>query len=570
MWHFNELKKRKTMRKSTLYALSALLAWGTVSCELTEEPTSFYEKDTYFNSVSKAKMAVTGIFDCLSTTSHYGQFEMAMPCSDDTYYIQGTGTDNTRRDIAHYMVKPTNTWIGTLWDYKYQGIDRANFAIAGIEGMEGYADNKELHELVAEARFLRAFLAFDIIKYWGDAPFKTTYTGGYDEAFQPRTPRETIYDEIIKDLDFAKENLSPGSASLSPEVPCQGAAHALLMRVLLQRAGYSLQMNGQLTRPDDAARKGYFDAVIAEWQAFTAKGYHGFYDAGYVELFKTYSAGVRNSKESLWEIAFNPTGSSFSDNAGTWGTYNGPVVDAPGCQPTENSKFMGRANAFFRVLPAWKDFFEDTDARRDVMVVDYQLKWDKKAYNHVQKKSKDVTLWYPGKWRREWMPLGFVDPNNVPVNYCPLRYADVVLMAAEAYNETGNMPEAWNLLNSVRSRAGATPVTPANYAAIYKAPKVYDLPFIDDGDEAGRLRTALYWERGFELAFEGQRKYDLIRWGILGDALKLFQDKMDPLLKGKYVAGEKFIKGKHELFPVPLDELQMNPAFGGQNNPQYE
>lgn len=556
------------MKKYKMIALGALLAVGFSACELTEKPASYYEKDTYFRTKDQAKMSVTGIYDCLSIDKHYGQFEMAMPASDDTYYIQGTGTDNTRRDIAHYMVKPTNTWIATLWEYKYLGIDRANFAIEGIEKMPGFEADDFLKELVAQARFLRAFLAFDLIKYWGDVPFKTTYTSGYGSAFNERVSREEIYNQIIADLTFAKENLQKGNASLSPEVPSQGAAHALLMRVYLQRAGYSLQQDGSLTRPDDAKRTEYFNAVIAEWSAFRDKGYHGFYEGGFKQLFMDYSAGILNSKESLWEIAFNPTGTAYRDNAGTWGTYNGPKVEAPGKNATPNA--WGRANAFFRVLPAWKNFFEADDERRDVMVCTYQYKWDAKNATHKKVENAKPADWYPGKWRREWMPGGFVDPNNTGVNYCPLRYADVVLMAAEAYNETGNTAEAWNLLNTVRVRAKATPVTDANYATLLKAPHVYDLPYIDDGDAAGRFRTALYWERGFELAFEGQRKYDLLRWGILDRALTLFQKNLDKSLKGKYVAGDKFIKGQHELFPIPLGELQSNPELNGRNNPGYE
>lgn len=555
------------MKKYKTIALGALIATGFASCELTEKPTSYYEKDTYFQTVDQAKMSVVGIYDCLATNNHYGQFEMAMPASDDTYYIQGTGTDNTRRDIAHYMVKPTNTWIADLWKYKYMGIDRANFAIEGIENMAGYEEDTSLKELVAQAKFLRAFLAFDLVKYWGDVPFKTDYTAGYESAFNGRISREEIYDYIIEDLDFAKENLQKGSASLSPEIPSQGAAHAMLMRVYLQRAGYSLQQDGSLNRPADDKRKAYFDAVIAEWTAFQNKGYHNFHPGGYLKLFQGYSGGVLNSMENLWEIAFNPTGSGYKDNSGTWATYNGPAVEAPGKGAPAES--MGRANAFFRVLPVWKDFFEANDERRDVMVCTYQYKWDADKKAHKLVENKKLTDWYPGKWRREWMPKGFVDPNNTGVNYCPLRYADVVLMAAEAYNEIGNTPEAWRLLNEVRHRAGATET---NSLQAYKAaqPNLYELPYFNSGDEADNFRTALYWERGFELAFEGQRKYDLLRWGILGDALKLFQSKMDKSLKGKYVAGDKFIKGKHELFPIPLGELQANPALKNQNNPGYE
>ena len=553
------------MRQYKIFALCALIA-AAVSCDLTEKPTSFYEKDTYFNSYTKAKMSVMGIYDVISETQHYGQWEMALPSSDDTYYINGTASDGTRRDISHYTVTSTNTWLTTIWKHKYAGIDRASFAIAGIESMEGYADDADLKALVAEAKFLRAFFAFDLIKYWGDVPFKTSYSSGYDDAFQPRTSREVIYDEIINDLTFAKTWLKSG-AGLSPETPSKGAAHALMMRVLLQRAGYSLQMDGTMKRPDDETRDAYYDAVITEWEEMQTEGYHGFYETGFVELFKGYSDYSRalNSKESLWEMGFEPQGESFADNEGVWGTWNGPEVAAPSGD-FDASAVMGRANAFFRVMPAWKDFFEDTDVRRDVMVCTYMYQWKNGAH---AKKENSIDKWYPGKWRREWMPLGFVNPNNVSTNYCPLRYADAVLMAAEAYNETGNQTKAWELINMVRERAGATPITSANYASLLKSPKVYDLPFISDADEQGKVRTALYWERGFELAFEGQRKFDLIRWNVLGDALVLFETNMDAKLVGKYVAGTNFKKGKHELFPIPLTELQANPKLNNQQNPGY-
>ncbi|MEG0455607.1 MAG: RagB/SusD family nutrient uptake outer membrane protein, partial [Bacteroides sp.] len=138
-------------------------------------------------------------------------------------------------------------------------------------------------------------------------------------------------------------------------------------------------------------------------------------------------------------------------------------------------------------------------------------------------------------------------------------------------NELGSTTQAWALLNSVRSRSGATPITMANYANLLKAPRVYNLPYIDDTDEKGKFRTALYWERGFELAFEGQRKYDLIRWNVLADALTLFGENIAPKLKKAniYPAYLNFTKGKHELFPIPLDEIQLNKKLEGIQNPGY-
>ena len=598
-------KNRNTMKKNKLvYVLGALLSMGVVSCDLTEKPTSFYEMDTYFTTADKAKMAVIGIYDCLAAEGSYGQYVMPFASSDDMYMVRGTATgDGTRRDISHYALTSSNTWVASVWNYIYEGIDRANTAIAGIEKMPGYENSDELKELVAQARFLRAFLAFDLVRYWGDVPFKTTSTGSFGDTAQPRTEREKIYDQIIIDLDFAKIHLKPGN-----EVASRGAARALLMRVYLQRAGYSLDRTTRtLTRPDDATRKNYFDAVIEEWKAFGTEGYHNFYGAGYEELFKNYSKLVLNNQESLWEIAFEPNNGQ-KDNAGYWATYNGPLVDAPDAgSGAANQNFFGRANAFFIVLPYWGDFYDDNDVRRDVNFVDYVYRWVKKDKAQVkmsvcQEISKNMYR-YPGKWRREWMAPGFVDPNHTGVNYCPLRYADVVLMAAEAYNEINDTPKAWELLNDVRARAHATEINSSNYASLMKAPKVYDLPFISDGDEAGKFRTALYWERAFETAYEGQRKFDLIRWGVLGDALRaaqtyiegweeganLFKDvdkngKPTKLEEGEspavwdpvvwatqnYVAGHNFVDGKHELLPIPLAEIQSNAQLNGENNPGYE
>lgn len=598
------------MKKNKLvYVLGALLSMGVVSCDLTEKPTSFYEMDTYFTTADKAKMAVIGIYDCLAAEGSYGQYVMPFASSDDMYMVRGTATgDGTRRDISHYALTSSNTWVASVWNYIYEGIDRANTAIAGIEKMPDYENSDELKELVAQARFLRAFLAFDLVRYWGDVPFKTTSTGSFGDTAQPRTEREKIYDQIIIDLDFAKTHLKPGNEVASSEVPCRGAARALLMRVYLQRAGYSLDRTTRtLTRPDDATRKNYFDAVIEEWKAFGTEGYHNFYGAGYEELFKNYSKLVLNNQESLWEIAFEPNNGQ-KDNAGYWATYNGPLVDAPDAgSGAANQNFFGRANAFFIVLPYWGDFYDDNDVRRDVNFVDYVYRWVKKDKAQVkmsvcQEISKNMYR-YPGKWRREWMAPGFVDPNHTGVNYCPLRYADVVLMAAEAYNEINDTPKAWELLNDVRARAHATEINSSNYASLMKAPKVYDLPFISDGDEAGKFRTALYWERAFETAYEGQRKFDLIRWGVLGDALRaaqtyiegweeganLFKDvdkngKPTNLEEGEspavwdpvvwatqnYVAGHNFVDGKHELLPIPLAEIQSNAQLNGENNPGYE
>lgn len=606
------------MKKNKLiYTLcAATLLFANTACEdfLTEHPESSYEKDNYFVNTTNANMAVVGIYDALAKLEHYGQYEMAMPTSDDMYFIKGTGTDNTRRDVSHYMVKPENQWTYAVWKWKYAAIDRANYAIEGIEGMDSYKDKESrdymtLRKYIAEAKFLRAFCAFDLVKYFGDVPFKTTYTSVVDEAYGSRKDCEEIYDQIIQDLNDAKTDLSWANETSSPERATQGAARALLMRVYLQRAGYKLKATGtdygKKVCPDETTRQKYFGEVIKEWEAFQQNGYHDLYSAGFDGLFKGFSAGVINSKESLFEIAFfNVSGEN--EDSGNWGTYIGQEVEAPGPEATAEES-LGRANAFFRVVPQWKDFYEENDVRRDITICDSKWYWNKiekkqvrtTCYKFKKKGNEnaidekgywipntdkqgnpqlDKASWTPGKWRREWMPIGYKEPNNTDVNFCALRYADVILMAAEAYNETGDTPMAWNLLNKIRERSHATLMDGSNYASIYKAPKVLDLPFIDDSDEKGKFRTALYWERGFELAFEGQRKYDLIRWNVLPKALELFgnNDKINNSYNASkdtwtynYPAFLNFTENKHELFPIPLDEIQLNQKLEGKNNPGY-
>lgn len=569
--------------KNIVLFMASCLTLASCEDKLTEKPSSYYTADEFFSDSDNAEMGILGIYNVLP--SLYGDYGMAFFVSDDTWYASPGNSDNGRRDISAYTMTTSNRYVENAWTYNYQGLERANYMIAGIESMDEYESDRNLQRLVAEAKFLRALFSFNLVMYWGDVPYKTTSTDTYGEAYLPRMQREDIYDQIIEDLTDAENGLDWATASSSPERATQGSARALKMRVLLQRAGYSLQMDGQLKRPEDNLRLEYFTAVTEEWEAFEANGYHDLYTTAdgvsggfkddheignYEALFRTFSYGTLNSKESLFEVAFYTVDGSTGAR-GYWGTYNGPLVVAPSISTTETSRFMGRANAMHRVVPEWRDYFEGNDGRRDVMVCTYRYNWDSEVYNHVKEEITSVRSWYPGKWRREWMPIGYKEPNITDVNYCMLRYADVLLMAAEAYNELGETPTAWTLLNRVRERAGATQV---NSLQDYRAcqPNLPDLTFLSGGTAGDDFRVALYWERAFELAFEGMRKYDLIRWGVLEEALVATSSNTAANTEGtsrNYLSADNFRTGRHELFPIPLDEIQANPLLENANNPGY-
>lgn len=557
--------------KTYITIAAALLCLTSCEDTLTEHPGGSYDADTYFDSQEHAEMALLGVLSSISENTHYGWYEMATPASDDMYYTSRTYNDNGLHDIVHYNVTSTNSVIEKLWQLKYQALDRANRTIKGTENMDAFTSSTTLRQIAAEARFLRAFIAFDLVKAWGDVPFTTEYTTSYNQAFKPRTDRETIYDEILSDLEIAAADLPWASAASSPERATAGAAYALMMRVLMQRAGYSLQLDGTMTRPADSKRANMFAKVIDCWQAIENQGYHGFYDGGYVEFFKSISYGVSNSKESFWEVAMLQE--QGRRNGSAWGIYNGPSVAEPnGIPSNEASAYMGRANAFFIVVPEWREFYEDTDVRRDVNICTYQYTWNAETRQHTQR-QRGNTGWYVGKWRREWMnpSLWNKNVNYGDVNYVALRYADMALLAAEAYNELGQTAKAWELISRVRTRAEASAVDGSSFAKVYAKAKATRNPdFIPDGSEQDKVRQALYFERAFEMCYEGVRKYDLLRWGCLHEALKLFGENSIVNKKNlAYPAYRNFRPGHSELQPIPLREIQSNPSLKGINNPGY-
>lgn len=579
--------------KHSLYTLApaglCLLPFAACEDALEETPESYYTRKDFFVNAQNADMAVTGIYNMM--VSNYGYIDGQNTAASDDTMFPGGGlvNDNDRRDMGNYTLDTDNRSLGTLWAGKYEQLNRANYTIQNIEAMKGYGQNAELKKLVAEAKFLRAQVSLDLARYWGDVPYKTYYTTNYEDAYQPRTDRDQIFGQVVKDLNDAKAVLPWATADTNPERATQGAARALLMRALLARAGYRLQMDGEVTLPADAERKACFEAVIEEWEAFENEGtVHGFYDNGsadsYEKLFKGFCEEVTDCRESLLEVAFN-----YPNTKGYWGTYLGPRVAAPNVPTGEATKYMGRANASFLAVPEWFYFFEAEtapeltpkkdgmrasypaiDRRRDIALCTYQYTWSNDIGNHVYKEDITGRNWYPGKWRREWMSEN-LDLNCTNANYCLLRYADVVLMAAEAYNETGDTDKAWTLLNRVRHRAGATEVQSlAEYRALTRPRPLYDLPFFDSGTEQDDFRTALYWERSFELAFEGQRKQDLLRWGVMYDALQTFGDDTAANQSSlSYIAPTTFTAGKHELMPIPRNEMQVNYKLEGKNNPGY-
>lgn len=523
--------------------LSGVTIISLASCNkwLEEKPYSTYSTDTYFNTVDDATKAVLGVYEKLSDRTTYGFYtSLIYDIDSDVGQMDGTGLSNDNRTLAHYNLTPNHNYITDTWSTIYVGIDRANLVIEKIPQMDLFqngtdAQRAELNRLLGEARFLRGLYYFDLVRFYGDVPLKLKYTEASDNLNLTRTDRDTIYTQIVKDMSFAETVIPVASQKAVDERVSKGAVQGVLARVYLGRAGYSLRQNGTTQRP--ANYKDYYDSALVEMKKVIESNEHSL-NTSYERVFRNYCELTLEPKESMFEVAFyNATGADA--NSGYIGTWNSPVCDA-------NSPY-GRANSFYKTTPVFYKSFASNDLRRDVSVATFQIL----ANGTIQQYTgNNESKWAPGKWRRNWQGTSPKNPNNTDINWVLLRYADVLLMRAEAENEVYDGPTtaAYSAINQVRNRVGL-----ANLPAGLSKAQFFD---------------SLKVERLHELAFEGWRKFDLIRWNILGPTLRAAQTALKAYRSSfPYVAGTYFQDNKHELYPIPQHDRDLAPNL--TQNPGY-
>lgn len=535
----------------------SLLAAGVLiqpSCKKTleEKPQSQYTTNTFFANTDEAYMATMGVYEIMSSQNTYG-FYISMVFDIDTDIAQMSGSDfsNDPRVAAHYGITPVHGYLIQVWSAFYKGIDRANLVIQQIPQMPLFtsgtdAQKKDLKRMLAEAKFLRGFYYSELVRLFGDVPFKLTPTQATDDLQLPRTDRMTIYTQVIKDMTEAIDDIPWASQKASDERLSKGAVKGMLARVALFAGGYSLRQNGQMERP--ANYQDYYTIAKTQTTDIINSGEHVL-NSSYQQIFQNQCKLTLEPKECMFEVAFyNSAGNS--PNSGFIGTWNAPiaVVGNP----------YGRANSFYKAIAPFQKSYVTGDLRRDVAVCTYSLDING---NPVQIAASKDDTWSPGKWRRDWQGTSPKDLNNTDINWCLLRYADVLLMRAEAENELNNGPnaDAYNAINMVRRRAFGKPLTTANVAV--------DLPA---GLDKTTFLSRIQQERAWELCYEGVRKADLIRWNILGPTLRATQIAVKAYRSNyPYVAGTNFVDGKHELYPIPAAEFDVNhnPAF--VQNPKY-
>ena len=422
-----------------------------------------------------------------------------------------------------------NNQLRDIWTLMYAGLNRTNFLLEN----ENKIDFPGKSEIIAQAYFLRAYYAFELAKFYGNVPLKVEERNGVARMVnQPVIPGDqfsmervaslsAMYALIEEDLKEAIPNL-PISQDLPYKVT-RGGAQALLGKVYLYHGTFDQ------TKFGDAAA--VLNQVINDGQYSLVTG------DDYTDLF---TVDGENGTESVFEIQYtNVEGAGWGCLACSEGTY---FVQFNGPRSPYDDPVYASGWGFNLPTPQFYDIFDDNDLRRAVTILDLRELRDLED-NSVYSPPNEDTGFYNHKYVPRRADLGeSVAQLTHPQNYRSIRYADVLLMAAEAEAQSGG-GNAINYLNQVRARAYG------NNSNDYQASE-------------GTLLDAIYLERRKELAGEGHRFFDLVR---TGRALAAFEDynatkdpDFDPVT---------FEVNKNELFPIPQIELDLAQAEDrwGQN-----
>ena len=494
--------------KFTLVAL-VLLTLGLYSCTdkfLDEEENYLIDSEGYFNSEDDYYMALVGAYDLLQAT--YVNNLLGEIASDNTLCGGESATDVVGfQQIDDMTHTPVNANLRDIWNWMFAGVKRTNYFLE----FQNNIDVDGRVQMVAEVRFLRAYFHFELVKWFGGIPVKdyaNALEGGGkrfspgDETSIPRYSVEEVYALIESDLIFAANNLD----YTAPQVGrvTKGAAQALLGKAYLYQDKFS-----------DAA---------------TVLG--NLIDNGPYQLVDDYSEIFENDGENGVESVFEV---QYSDGEGAG-------FDCLQCSEGNVAVgFMGIRNhtgptydsGYSFNVPTQEAFdnFDNDDTRKDVSILDIVAWAEETEATYVEGYE------HTGFYNRKYLPrkgdqnIGDQNLTN-PNNYRAIRYADVLLMAAEA-NNRGNLDETKALayLNQVRERAFGD--SSHNSSATGAA-----------------LTDAILDERRHELLGEGHRFFDLVRTGRAAQAI------------------DGFVAGKHELFPIPFQEIQFS-AGNWDQNPNY-
>lgn len=485
-----------------------LLVGFSISCTdnfLAEDPQGQLTQQNFYQSEKDAVAAVNGTYNQLY--SLYTRLMFLVGDLPVDVEKNGLGMPNQYLQNLEFMrYTSENTFIRSMWSNNYSGINRANTAIINISEMEESLISENIkNRLIGELRFLRGLYYFNLVRYFGDVPLVTNAETVQD-AMIPRTPKEEVYSQIISDLEFAEQNLPIEHKDADMGRATKGAAKILLGKVYLRRENWSMASTilGEVVENEGQYGYGLFEDYGDNWGQATETGKEAVFYVEFMSppLNSNGSGGLQGPKYSVHEGQGIPCKSSAS--------YEADI-------PTE--ELYNR--------------FSDEDERKGVT---FQTEF------HC---GEDV---YPSSipiFTKYWDEDVSV-PTQSQHNFHIVRYADALLMYAEALFEQGNETQALAQINRVRERA-----------------------FNDSEHNFSTLTREKIWEeRLLELAQEGHRWFDLTRQGRFIERMKEHSHQEEEIAGEPVRASiRQNVKDYMNLMPIPQREIDVNPNL--EQNPGW-
>ncbi|AQG78713.1 RagB/SusD family nutrient uptake outer membrane protein [Spirosoma montaniterrae] len=506
--------------------ISALSLGLAVSCsddELNKVNPNGVTFDTYFNNESELTAGVNGIYALVQSNSLVSrEWFFTHDLRGDEMASGGGQLETPRNQLLIGVHDTGNSLVNSIWTGWYRAVHRANVVLEKGSQVKNVTPAVR-DRLLGEARFLRAWAYYELATFFGAVPLYKEFAKAVDGSL-PRTAQKEVYDFAIADLKEAEKGLPASFSGRDLGRATKGAAQMLLARIYLQQNDYT--------------------NARAELKKIIDSGLYKLVD-NYLDI--TNEEGEFNS-ESIFEVVFAPSGGAYN-----WGgDGDGSVVQEETVRTQEYSAIGWR-----NVIPSDKllNAYETVakgDAKDDPRyTMSYWSEGDRfnngasvLTADRVQGNASNVGGKVQKVSWRKYSVLYKTDAGYAQsgINMRIMRYADVLLLMAECENELGNSAAALPLLNQVRARKSVAlpPYPTKNYPAASKD-QVFD---------------AIVHERMVELAAEQIRNFDIIRWRKNG---KL---KTEPLTY--------FQRGKHELLPIPQQEIDNSPAIEIKDqNPGY-
>ena len=609
------MKIKSILKLGTLALLTAALP----ACSFLDTDPQIIPDDGYYNSEQKLIYGLAGVYGVLNSEALYGNYySLQIANADDLCYFNNYNNSESRPD--RYNHSAGTAAIYDTWSKLYEGIKNANRYIEAVEKTEIDPGklSVDIGLYIAEARFLRAYYHFLLAQAWGDMPLrvKATTSPNPNDVQMAAMPQEQVLKWCADEIEATIPDLYEPIDN-TPSRVSQTVAQGILARVYLFMAGESVKQIDGLDKKEMYRRAAYWaNEVIASHKHDLNESYEEVFINMIRDQYDT------QFHESMWEAEFLGDRTSATD----W--TNGRIGDLIGLRSqsrtTNYSEWAcnysyGYYNGSYTLWQLYWENDRTADETASATVIDKRLTWNLPGYNYrgmnnqkisyknkagetvtrylQQTQSMFKTPWVynnnfampdiegldqtienafdpadlvydptvmcavrnAGKWRRETVYEKQMSAKSLytTINFPILRYADVLLMYAEAINEYAGAPDdqAKEAIREIRKRAGVK--TDESLLGDYRS-----------------FRDLVRNERGRELAFEGLRKWDLIRWGTFVE--KMHNAGTNQPTENKYrnvsytnyaSANYANVTARHIYLPIPTKELAVNHAL--RQNPLW-